>query len=179
MTLPRLVGPRVALVPVPLTVARAVLAGRGLEEALHPLGLRAGDGWPHPDTADALRALAEHGDEGDDGGWLITTGGEVVGDCGWRGGPDGDGAVLLGYGLAAPSRRQGIGTEAVAVLCAWAEAQPGVHRLVADVLPGNEASRRLLRRLGFVEEPGDEPHLRCVRAVGSAAPARIRGRHVC
>ena len=178
MTLPRLAGPRVALVPVPLDVARAAVTGTGLDEALQPLALRAGDGWPHDDTADALRPLAEHGADGDDGGWLVVVDGEVVGDLGWRGGPDERGDVLLGYGLAAPARRQGVGTEAVAVLCAWADAQPGVRRLVADVLPGNEASRRVLRRLGFTEEPGDDPHLRCVRTAGGAPP-RIRGRHVC
>lgn len=177
MTLPRLVGPRVALVPVPRALAGAVVRGSGVDEALHDLRLRAASGWPHADTADALRPLAEHGAEGDDGGWLIAVEDEVVGDCGWRGGPDAQGEVLLGYGLAAPARRQGIGTEAVAVLCTWADAQPGVQRLVAEVHVDNQASRRLLRRLGFTEEPDDPPWVRCVRGPGETP--RIRGRHVC
>ena len=175
MTLPRLTGASVALVPVTLELARAVVAGADLEPLLAPL--RAGRGWPHADTVDALRPLAEHVEEGGDGGWLVVRDGEVVGDCGWRGGPDAAGDVVIGYGLAAPARGQGLGTEAVALLCAWAERQPGVQRIVADVHADNEASRRLLRRLGFVELPDDPPWVRCVR--GPDAPPRIRGRHVC
>jgi ribosomal-protein-alanine N-acetyltransferase len=178
VTLPRLVGPRVALVPVPRALAVAVVAHDGLPAVLEQLGLRAGPGWPHAGTVDGLRPLAEHGSEGDDGGWLVVVDGEVVGDCGWRGGPDAAGDVLLGYGLAAPARGQGLGTEAVAVLSAWAERQPGVQRLVADVHADNAASRRLLRRLGFREEPDDLPWVRCVRGQDDPAP-RIRGKHVC
>ena len=179
MTLPRLTGPRVALVPVPRELARAVVTGADLTPPLASLDLRAGTGWPHADTADALRPLAEHGAAGDDGGWLVVVDGAVVGDCGWRGGPDAGGDVLLSYGLAAPARRQGIGTEAVALLCTWAERQPGMRRLVADVHVDNVASRALLRRLGFTEEPDAAPWVRCVRGSPDAGSPRIRGRHVC
>ena len=178
MTLPRLAGPRVALVPVTRPVAQAVVAGADAAPALGLLGLRPGRGWPHAETADALRALAEHGVDGDDGGWLVVVDGEVVGDCGWRGGADAGGDVLLAYGVAAAYRRAGIGTEAVAVVCAWAEQQPGVQRLVAEVHVDNAASRRLLRRLGFVEQVDAPPWVRCVRGPGTARE-RIRGRHVC
>lgn len=175
MTLPRLTGASVALVPATRELARAVVSGADPAPLLAPL--RAGRGWPHADTPDALRPLAEHGEEGGDGGWLVVRAGEVVGDCGWRGGPDATGDVLIGYGLAAPARGQGLGTEAVALLCAWAERQPGVERIVAEVHADNDASRRLLRRLGFVEQEDDPPWVRCVR--GPAAPVRIKGRHVC
>lgn len=174
--LPRLTGPRVALVPAPRSVACAVVAGGDVAAALSPLGLRAGRGWPHDATPDALRPLAEHGGEADDGSWLVVVAGTVVGDCGWLGPPGPDGEVVLGYGLAAPSRGEGIGTEAVALLCAWAEQQPGVRALTADVHVGNEASRRLLRRLGFTERPVEAAWVRCVRG---PEPVRIRGRHVC
>ncbi len=39
----------------------------------------------------------------------------------------------------------------MAALAGWALAQPGCRRLVAHVLPGNVASRRLLERVGFTE----------------------------
>lgn len=181
MSLPRLVGPQVALVPVPHAVAVAVCSDAPVDAALEPRGLRAAAGWPHADTADALRPLAEHGNDGDDGGWLVVVDGAVVGDCGWRGGPDAAGDVELGYGLAVPSRGQGLGLEAVALLVAWVEQQPGVRRVVARVLAGNEASRRLLRRLGFVEAPDDPPWVLLVRDLERlpGRPLRIRGRHVC
>ena len=105
--------------------------------------------------------------------------GAVVGDCGWRGRPDEDGVVEIGYGLAAPSRGQGLGTETVAVLAAWTETQPDVRLVAAQVLVGNEPSLRLLARLGFVEQGSSPPYLRLVRAAPGRALARVRGRHVC
>lgn len=168
MSLPRLRGPRVTLVPVPLALAQAVVAtdGPALEAALRSLGLTAGQGWPHADSADGLRPFAEFGAAGGgDGGWLVVHDGAVVGDCGWRGGPDDAGDCELGYGLAAPARGRGLGTEAVGLLADWAQRQSRVRRLTAEVLVGNEASRRLLTRLGF--QPGVVP---AGAARGAAAP---------
>ena len=178
---PRLSGPRVALVPLPHDVAVAALDGRGpaLDAVLARLDLRAAHGWPHADTADALRPLAEHGSPGDVGTWLVCADGEVVGECGWVGAPDAEGSVELGYGLAPSARGRGLGTEAVAVLAAWSEQQPGVRRLVAEVVVGNAASCRLLRRLGFRQEPAASPYLRFVRVPGSTVRPRLAGRHVC
>lgn len=180
MSLPRLTGARVALVPVPHPVAVAVVAGEPADAALAVIGLRGAHGWPHGETAEALRALAEHGAAGGDGGWLIVASGEVVGECGWRGGADGAGDVEIGYGLAPAARGEGLGTEAVGVLVAWAERQAGVRRVVARTRVGNDASRRLLRRLGFVEEPDDPPWVLCVRDLDRPTSAlRVTGRHVC
>jgi len=74
--------------------------------------------------------------------------GEVVGDCGWFGPPDASGEVEIGYGLAPSVRGRGLGTDTVRALLEWVRAQ-GATRVRAEVLPGNEASLRLLHRLGF------------------------------
>ena len=178
MSLPRLHGPRTSLLPVPHAVAVAVLSNdhQQVREALLPLAVTAGPGWPHADTADALRPYAEHGSADQDSGvWLLVVDAQVVGDLGWLGGPAEDGDCELGYGLAAPSREQGLGTEAVGVLAGWAERQPGVHRLTAEVLQGNEASCRLLTRLGFRAEPAVAPYLLFSRAApGHGAEAVLR-----
>jgi len=174
VSLPQLSGARVLLVPVSHPVALAVVthAGAALAAALAADGLCAGAGWPHEDTADGLRGLAEHGGPGDDGGWLIVLrkGGQVVGDCGRRGGAARPGDRELGYGLAAPFRRQGLAGEAVAQLAAWTEQEPGVRRLTAEVLVGNEPSLRLLARLGFGPDPvaAPPPYVRLVRPVAAA-----------
>jgi RimJ/RimL family protein N-acetyltransferase len=162
VTLPRLAGERVTLVPIPHVLAVAVLAGDATK-ALADLGLTAAVGWPHEDTADGMRPLAEHGQPGEVSEWLVVIDAQVVGEVGWRGGPGPDGDAELGYGLAASARGRGLGTEAVGVLSAWAERQPGVRRLVARVLPGNEPSWRLLVRLGFREEGAEPPYRRYVR----------------
>ena len=185
MTLPRLTGPRVALLPVPRSLARAVVHGDPLDGPLAALGLRAADGWPHADTADALRPHAEHGAPDQDADvWLVVDGDEVVGDCGLAGGLDERGEQEIGYGLAAGARGRGLGTEAVAVLCAWLEQQPDVRRVVAEVEVGNEASQRLLSRLGFVRSPAVPPYERWVRGepepvLRRLPPGAVTGRHVC
>ncbi len=58
----------------------------------------------------------------------------------------------LGYWTAAPQRRKGYTAEAGREVCRWAFTELGTERLewVAEV--GNEASRGVARRLGFVME---------------------------
>lgn len=160
----RLAGERVTLIPVPPEVCVAVVSGTGLDAAVTALGLTAAPGWPHADTADALRPLAEHGGPGStDGTFLIAVDGELVGECGWLGGPDENGDAEIGYGLAASARGRGLGTETVGILAAWVERQPGVRRVTADALVGNAASRRLLERLGFSPAAEHPPYVRYVR----------------
>ena len=159
----RLVGPRVILVPVPRAVSAAVVDGTGLQSALDSLGLLAAKGWPHPDTADALRPLSADGPDPAKGTFLITVGGELVGECGWLDGPPDNGDAEIGYGLASSARGRGLGTEAVGLLASWVEQQPGVDRVVADVLVGNDSSRRLLERLGFRAGGQAPPYVTYVR----------------
>lgn len=168
----RLAGERVALVPVPHPLSVAVVTGVGLADVLADLRLHPVKGWPHPDTADALRPLADHGGPGPaHGTFLITLGDELVGECGWLSGPDEHGAAEIGYGLAPSVRGRGLGMEAVGVLSAWVERQPGVRRITADALIGNEPSRRLLTRLGFVEQGGTPPYVTYVRDAPHMDPA--------
>lgn len=129
--------------------------------------MTAAPGWPHADTYDALRPYAEHGSPGEPGPFLVVESGtgRVVGECGWYGPPGDDGTVEIGYGLAAPSRGQGYGTEAVRQLLAWVAAQPGVRRVTASAEPGNEPSHRLLSRLGFVTSGTDGRLVRYTREV--------------
>lgn len=150
------------LVPCPVSLARAVVVGS-------PSGLTAGRGWPHADTADALRPYAEHGSDDVPGPFLIEVDGMVVGDCGWYGPPGADGEVEIGYGLAAPFRGQGIGTEAVRLLLDWLRTQPGVRRVVAETDAANTPSRRLLERLGFTLAETRETTVRYAREVYGSA----------
>ena len=145
-TRPRLESAHLVLVPQTMAAARALLAGEDC-------GLPLADGYPHADTFDALRMFVEHGGP-DDGGWFVVLAdesedGRVVGDLGTFGPPDDDGRVEIGYGLAAPYRGRGIGTEAVGTFVDWLVTLPGVRLVVARVEVGNETSRRLLARIGF------------------------------
>lgn len=144
MGLPVLSTRRLVLVPQTREAAAALLAGRDC-------GMPLGEGYPHADTLDGLRLQVEHGGP-EDGGWFLTlaSDGRVVGDCGTHGPVDDAGRVEIGYGIAAPFRGRGLGTEGVRAMADWLAGQPGVAALTASVEVGNEPSRRLLSRLGFV-----------------------------
>jgi RimJ/RimL family protein N-acetyltransferase len=152
----------IELVPCTVDVARAVLAGDdpGIPHALD---------WPHADTADALRPLAEHPAYTGPGTFLVVRDGVVVGDVGWFGPPDDQGEVEIGYGLAPSARGQGIGTQAVGMLLAWV-AERGAVRVRAEVEPGNAASFRLLERLGFTLVGERAGHVVLVRDAGHGDP---------
>jgi [ribosomal protein S5]-alanine N-acetyltransferase len=92
-------------------------------------------------------------------GWFVTLEGVVIGDRGTHGEPDESGDVELGYGLAAPYRGRGHGTEVVTGLSRWLLDQHGIPRVVARrVAVDNAPSRRALERAGFVLESADDHH---------------------
>ncbi len=152
------------LVPQTLAAAKALLDGGDC-------GLPLAEGYPHADTLDGLRMWVEHGGP-DDGGWFVTLAedGRVIGDCGTHGRVDEDGRVEIGYGLAAPFRGRGLGAELVGAFAGWLSAQPSVRVVVASVEVGNEPSRRLLDRLGFVLTGEADRHWQLERAVRDVSP---------
>jgi len=58
----------------------------------------------------------------------------------------------VGYELARAHWRQGIMSEALGAVLAFAFEQAGLHRVQALVMPGNQASAALLHKLGFTDE---------------------------
>ena len=135
---------RIRLERVGVARAAAIVAG-------DYSGVDAAPGWPHADTLDGLRMEAEYAETDDQTGFLVVLveTGQVIGDAGWKGGPDETGTAEIGYGLAAPFRGRGLGSELVGVLTGWVLSQPGVNKVVAEVLAGNLPSRGALERNGF------------------------------
>jgi RimJ/RimL family protein N-acetyltransferase len=126
--------------------------GTGLDDVR---GVEAAPGWPHADTAAALQFAATGAPC-----WLIVDDdGRVAGECGAKT-PPAEGAVEIGYGLAGPSRGRGLGTAAVRALIEELRTSYGVRCVVAEVRPGNVASRRLLERLGFGVDGYDGGYVR-------------------
>jgi [ribosomal protein S5]-alanine N-acetyltransferase len=66
----------------------------------------------------------------------------------------------LGYWIGEPFARQGYMTDALQALLPYAFQQIGLHRIEAACLLDNEASRRLLLKLGFREEGAARQYLR-------------------
>ncbi len=136
-----------------LTAAEAAALGRDPEAFAATLGLTSAPEWPAP----VVRRRFAEGFPGVGAGarfgvWVVieVATRTLIGDVGFHGPPDAAGALEIGYALAPAWRGRGYATEAVGLLCEWAEAQEGVTGLTARTDPDNAASARVLDRLGFV-----------------------------
>lgn len=76
-------------------------------------------------------------------------GGAVIGNCGFKGPPDPDGAVELAYGIDPNQQGHGYATEAAAALTEFAFADERVRLVRAHSKPDNQASARVLVKCGF------------------------------
>lgn len=75
----------------------------------------------------------------------------TVGLVGFKGPPEQDGAVELGFTTHPAERKRGYMTEAVAALSKWAFTEGGVQAVRAETLKGNIASQRVLIKNGFTQ----------------------------
>ncbi|MEO9180158.1 MAG: GNAT family N-acetyltransferase [Acidimicrobiales bacterium] len=78
--------------------------------------------------------------------------GWAIGGIGFKGGPDTDGDVEIGYGISRSCQRKGFATEAVRLMCDIAR-RHGALSLSAETDLGNRASQRVLQNCGFAREP--------------------------
>ncbi|MFC5909517.1 GNAT family N-acetyltransferase [Streptacidiphilus monticola] len=164
-----------------LTTARLMLQETTpAEAAVIAAGGRSVWHWTDGVPGDGVRSLAGIVGRADDVGWFLPgwglyvvtsrESGEALGAVGFHGPPGPDGCAELGYELAPSTRGRGLGTEAVAAMCAEVLGRPGVRGLVACTACDNTASQRLLLRCGFVSDGADGPLLR-FRLTPAAAEA--------
>jgi len=84
----------------------------------------------------------------------------LIGDGGFKGPPDADGMVEIGYSVLQSYRNRGYATEAVKALAEWASEHPEVRGIVAETKRTNTGSIRVLEKNGFTQvEPGSEQDL--------------------
>jgi RimJ/RimL family protein N-acetyltransferase len=104
-----------------------------------------------PFVLEHVRAMAQRlaAEQGHTDSWMIVAGDEVVGLCGYKRMPSHDGAVDIGYGIAASRQRRGYAREAVAALVMYAKNDPRVATLIAETAVNNRASQRVLGKNGF------------------------------
>ncbi len=113
------------------------------------------EAWPPEffERDDLERALAWAEAENFDPAWgmryfLADRPRRLVGVGGFFGPPK-EGAVMLGYAVAAPFRGQGFATEATLGMLAFAYADARVQSILAETLPELAASIRVLEKAGF------------------------------
>lgn len=121
------------------------------------LQARIPDNWPQQELKEQLPhfiELLQH----DPGSypwmlWIIIAKEErtVIGDICFKGQPDKQGIVEIGYALLPAYRRNGYMREAAAALVEWAFRQPFVRKLIAECDVTNIPSMKVLQHLGMKE----------------------------
>jgi len=155
--------PRLSLIQFPHTLMLALIKSKQHFAALS--GLKTAPDWPNSDLLDAMAFIASTVQaEPELAAWtrlfVLKDPILVVGEAGFKGLPDAEGVVEIGYGVAQSHRGIGLATEAVLGMCTWAFQQPGVRRIIAECLPENTSSMRLLQRSGFTQTNSDAAMLR-------------------
>ncbi|MGH7562665.1 MAG: GNAT family N-acetyltransferase [Gemmatimonadales bacterium] len=150
--------PRLELIPASLEHFEAELLGRDALESALDVGVP--ESWP-PELYDeaAIRYMIDwlqaHSGEEEWGLYYVVRRaalGEarlLIGACGFKGAPDDDGLVELGYGILPEHQRRGYATEAVGGLVEFAFTSPAVRSVTAQTLPHLEPSIRVLEKAGF------------------------------
>ncbi len=82
----------------------------------------------------------------------------LIGVAGYKGPPDAEGCVEVGYGIVADHQRRGYATEATRALVERTFRVPSVSAVVAETLPDLIPSIGVLAKLGFrLTGAGSEP----------------------
>lgn len=83
--------------------------------------------------------------------WLIVSKLEnrIIGGFCFKGIPAPDNSVEIGYGIDLPYRNQGIATEVISGMTAWAFAHPDIKKVRAETDKSNIESQRALYNAGF------------------------------
>lgn len=142
---------RLRLVACTLPLLAAIVRDPRTLESM--LGIVVPQGWPefpqaYPHAYDMLQA-----DPALLGWWsylFISRDGKLlVGSGGFKGRPDVDGAVEIGYEIAPSLRNRGYATEATRGMVRYAFADPDVACVDAHTLPEASASTRVLEKAGL------------------------------
>ena len=80
----------------------------------------------------------------------------VIGDAGFKGLPNADGEVDLGYAIIVQAQKNGYGLEVAKGLANWAFKQSNVKAITARCLLANKPSARVLEKLGMAQVSTDD-----------------------
>lgn len=141
---------------IPLNLERFSLLLDAPDRLRDDLGLQARPAKPEGHTLDAMRWLYEMAStHPDDFPWyanwqiILASAGLPIGSACFKGGPDAEGEVEIGYGIDGGHRNQGYMTEAAGALCDWALRQERVASVKAETDKDNMASRCICEKTGM------------------------------
>jgi RimJ/RimL family protein N-acetyltransferase len=146
---------RLRLLAANQALVSADLSGR--EALAQALGVRVPENWPpelydRPPMEVAMLQLQDEVQVGWSFWYMVqkqTGGDELLGICGFKGLPDPQGEVEIGYSILSQFRNRGYATEAVMRLVSWALTHQRVNAVIAETLPYLKQSIRVLEKNGF------------------------------
>lgn len=150
---------RLIIIPMNYSLMCSVLENR--YEGLAELGIKRSMEWPRQDTLDILNFLKDNLENSDEVSgfdiWMIVKKEDmtVIGDAGFKGPPDENGDIEIGFGLIDNEQRKGYGYEAANALINWAFSQEDVRKIKADCLIDNYGSIRVLEKCKLYEVSRD------------------------
>lgn len=155
MDLKNIITERLLLIPFTKEIANIILGGEFTK--LIEMGFHLGEGYPDKETLDTIPKILRNlnlvqeptGFES----WMIVLKNEmtIIGDIGFKGGPNHLGAVDIGYGIIDSQRKKGYASEATRGLIKWAFSNSEVALITAKCLLENIDSSKILRKLDFNE----------------------------
>lgn len=90
--------------------------------------------------------------------WMIVVkqGMKIIGSTGFKGVPNDEGSIDIGYGIISEAQKKGFAIEAVTALAKWAFSKPEVKMITARCVLNNVNSARLLGKMKFIEISRDD-----------------------
>ena len=155
---------RLLIVPLPVDVFGLLL--KSVSRMENALGLIPSGEILEEHTQQAMQTLYRQAVERQDVFWWYTNWQIIlknqklsIGSACFMSAPDESRAVEVGYGVNAAFRENGYMTEALAALSQWALQQPHVQRLIAETENSNQASHRVLQKVGYTQSRESENSL--------------------
>ena len=155
MQLENIYTDRLVLIPYTRKMATEILGGHYQE--LFDLGISFDAGWPDAAELETLPKILKNlelvneptGFES----WMIIVklGMKIIGSTGFKGVPNEEGSIDIGYGIISQEQKKGYAIEAATALAGWAFKKTEVKRITARCVIKNTNSARLLNKMKFIE----------------------------
>ena len=148
----RIDSERTIIVPILGETMRSLL-GKDLPDTVQ--GYRRGEGWPGPELLEALPVfINDLQDDPSSLGWhawmvIQKKGSLIIGDVGFKGPPEKENTVEIGFSIVPSRRGSGFALEAVSSMVEHALSTHANIRLTAECSADNRPSRKILETCGF------------------------------
>ncbi|MBK7428886.1 MAG: GNAT family N-acetyltransferase [Saprospiraceae bacterium] len=151
---------RLALIPADIPILEAALAGNDVLQDY--LKVNIPDVWSIFGPEALQYSLDKLRESISEAGWwsylpILIVDNTLVGFCGFKGSPNQEGMVEIGYEIAESYRQQGLATELAETLILHAFSTPGIKMVQAHTLGAENASTKVLSKCGMkkMEEIND------------------------